>query len=191
MCRGRWRGGQPECCGRRRASSHRGRELSMWQRQRRACCRGWVVYVQHRLEARRLAHGSRVPAPGRRRMCIAASCGRSDRLLVPSPPWPSTFQQQFVPACEASLSLPRRAHCVATGLCTPWLIASSGASNSIHHIITSSSHVHVFSFTVLFKQSGSRLTIREFVGHLCSPTWTKLPPKSRLWAIWSWPSCSV
>jgi hypothetical protein len=103
MCRGRWRGGQAGCCGRRRVSSHRGRVLSMWQRQRqrRACCRGWVVYVyvQHRLEARRLAHGSRVPAPGRRRMCTAASCGRSDRRLVPSPPWPSTFQQQFVPAC--------------------------------------------------------------------------------------------
>lgn len=107
MCRGRWTGEQLGCCGRHIVWSRRGRLRSMWHCQCSPCGRGrgrgCLVYVRHQPVERRLAHGSRVLAPDRRRKCTAASFGRSDRPLFPSPPWPSTFQQQFMPAPWAPL----------------------------------------------------------------------------------------
>lgn len=144
-------GEQLGCCGKRIVWSRRGRLLSMWHCQCSPWPSGCLVYVRHQPVERRLAHGSRVRAPGRRRMCTAVSFGRSDRRLSPSPPWPSTFQQQFMPApwtLGSSLSLAHRAHCVAAGLCAQGLpvIATPGSLTRPCTITIVLSHVFTFDF---------------------------------------------
>jgi hypothetical protein len=93
-------------------------------------------------------------------MCRAASCGRSDRLPVPSPPWPSTFQQQFVPAClgvaVAAASSPLRS-CWSVLTMANCLL---GEPQSPYTTIIAVFHVVAFDFIAPLRQTVSRLTIR-------------------------------